>query len=119
MSERVRVPVSPWRIVSAGALVLLLSALLFQSLALHVHVSVSDGAALESAARDSHSASAVVEAAGCVACRIGSARIGIAGGGASPLRLVAEPAHTLPREATPELHARLVRVASPPRAPPV
>ena len=119
MRERVRNTTALRRITYSAVLAPLLLALLLQSLAPHAHELACGAASFESAATGSLPAPLIVEPGGCVACRAGSARLGIAAGAISLLFRVSEPEHLLPRELTPTPVSRLVRAAAPPRAPPV
>lgn len=84
----------------------------------HVHAFATDPLAFapSSAAAVAHPPG--LEVAGCMICRMGAQRVGIAGSGAIAPYPVAALAHRLPQSASPRFLSRLDRAAAPPRAPP-
>lgn len=124
MSERVRTPAALARRPAAGnalagrLAVLLLLALLSAAVTPHAHAVVLPTARVESAAAGSTPLPVALEAVGCLACRVGPDRVGIARGGEVVLSRVAPPVHRLAREGREHLFSMTVRAAARPRAPP-
>lgn len=107
------------RRTAAAAAAPLLLAMLLQSVAPHPHEWGFEAPAIGAASSSPAPASALLDAGGCVACRLCAASFGIAASGASlPVR-DGEPAQRLARESDRTLLSSVERDDAPPRAPPL